>query len=117
MVQPVVVMPGLSPAKFARQSECDEVSNLTIRRPVIFVDSAICDACGDSIASGQAQHVTLELRIVGVRSSKTKLAHFWLCPQCEANNRIFLTAAPGRENRLARALAPKPWWADADPAR
>lgn len=70
----------------------------------------MCDACGGKIEADKAVHVTLEVRLQSVGGLKVKTVHFWLCPKCEGNNRVALTAAPGRERRLARALAPEPWY-------
>lgn len=66
-----------------------------------------CQACGR--AEGVI-HVTVEMRLVNHRTQRVKLAQFWLCENCEMNNRWLFENRFGRDERIAQALAPaRPW--------
>lgn len=75
-----------------------------------------CDACHQ--AEG-IFHVTINVEVFSVKSTRMKQAQFWLCELCEAKSKIFLTRDERQPARVAQALTPTPWyWIDAgDDAR
>jgi len=66
-----------------------------------------CDACSKNKA---VVHVTMHVELFSTTSRRVKIVQFWLCEQCELNNRIFFENRGGREGRVARAITPHPEW-------
>lgn len=67
-----------------------------------------CDACGSQ--SGDLVHVTVQVTLFSDRSQRVKIVQFWLCQECERNNRMLMENSINREGRIARALTPQPAW-------
>lgn len=66
-----------------------------------------CEACHRELAS---HHVTVEVTVFNGHK-RTKVAQFWLCPNCERKNRILLAQDETQRERVARAMTPMPsWW-------
>ena len=66
-----------------------------------------CDACMRNKAT---IHVTMRLELFSVTSKRMKMVQFWLCEECERNNRVFLENRGGLEGRVAKAMTPQPVW-------
>ena len=66
---------------------------------------AKCEACGNGEA---VYHVTVTVTVAGPKTTRQKLAQFWLCEECELLNRRVLARDHGQAHRVARLLCTVP---------
>lgn len=64
--------------------------------------------CANCKSTEGTKHITVEVTVFGALGERKKVSQFWLCDECERQQRKLLTRDSEQPQRVAQALCTVP---------